>query len=249
MTDHIQRAGPRDRPFLVWLGKAALIVSAILPILGMFGASPDSMLLIWPVFVLVWFWRARLSRAAAHLPLSPSITLVLAFTLTGLLTEVLAWTSDILRGAEIPVTFHPQLLVDLTLAVGFYGGLGVGWAILRRFFHFTLWQVFLISALYGVIIEQDGAIAMFLVSNILSNPIEALLFAVYVALVYGAFATLPFAIVNPLLQGSSRAWLRTPLALTFAVVFPRLGFALILGLWALVGGLPDPRSALEYPLW
>ncbi|HGG05412.1 MAG TPA: hypothetical protein ENK28_08125 [Aliiroseovarius sp.] len=249
MTDHIQRAGPRDRPFLVWLGKAALILSAIFPILALFGPAPDTMLLIWPAFVLVWFWRAPLSRMAARLPWPPTLTLILAFILTGLVTEVLAWSSDVLRGADIPVTFHPQLLVDLTLAIGFYGGLGIGWAILRRYFHFSLWQIFLISALYGVVIEQDGAIAMFLVSNILSSPLEALLFATYVALVYGAFATLPFAIINPSLPGTSRSWGRTPLALTFAILFPRLGFALIMGLWALVGGLPAPRSALEYPLW
>ena len=215
-------------------------LSGLVPVLALAGSPPDTMPLIYLLFVASVFVCRR--------PCLPAGALVPAFVVTGWVTEVLAWGSDVLAGKAIPVTFHPQLGVDLVLATGFYGGLGLGWALLRRWFAFSLAEVFVLAGIFGVLIEQDGAVLGAILANLATAPLGAATMALYVFAVYGAFSALPMRLTAPG-PGRSRHWVRGPLALAAAVVLPRLGMGLILGLWSLLGGVPAARSALAHPLW
>ncbi len=198
------------------------------------------MIQIYTLFVLALVLCRR--------PCLPARAFIPLFILTGWLTESLAWASSVVAGEATPITFHPQLGVDLTLSIGFYGALGLGWWLLARRFAYRLREIFVMAGIWGIAFEQNGVVLAGMVQALPLDPAGALLQGLYVFAVYGAFSALPFMLAGPL-PGRSRHWLRLPLALLAMVVLPFLGTALVIGIWELWGGVPAPRSALEHPFW
>ena len=205
------------------------------------------MVLIWSVFVIVWLLRRPLARILSPLPAFTA--LIILFLFSGLITEVLAWGSTVWRGGDTPVVFHPQLGVDLTIAIGFYGGLGLGWALLARFFRFTLIETVLCAGIYGILVEQDGMVLLQILQTLPRNLPLALLLGAYVFLVYGAFTGIAFAPLAPIQGRRSHHWVRFVLVLPVSYVMANLGVISVLAIWELFGGLPDARSALTHPIW
>jgi len=80
-----------------------------------------------------------------RLPGSAALHLVVAFLLSGSLTETLAWINNYSKEAPQPALLHPQLIPDLILGMGFYGGWALAWLIAFRWFRFTLLEVFLVT--------------------------------------------------------------------------------------------------------
>ena len=179
--------------------------------------------------------------------LSPNptcIVLVLLFQLSGLITEILAWGSTVWRGGDNPVIFHPQLGIDLTIAAGFYAGLGVGWALLTRIFRFTQTETVLCVGLYGVLVEQDGVVF----TQILQTPPLALLSGACVFLIYGAFTGIAFAPLAPVQGRGNRHCAQFVPTLPVSYVMANPGVLSVLGIREIFGDLPAARSALSYPV-
>jgi hypothetical protein len=231
--------------------KVLLVLSGLLPLLGLFSRPADPMPLIYMVFVAACLLRRRLEALVDRLPGSAACHLVIAFLLAGSLTETLAWLNSYWKAAPQPALLHPQLIPDLIVGIGFYGGWAVAWLITFRWFRFTLVEVFLVTGILGIAFEQLGAVFLLMLRTLMGNPLQSLLIGVYVLVVYGSAAGLALV---PLLSRfdapqRSRSWLRFPVVIALMITLAVGGCVLVnLGALAL-GGLPPKRSIVEHPFW
>jgi len=233
------------------LEKTLLIMSGIFPLLGLFSKPPDTMLIIYTLFVVVFLFRRKLTALFEQLPGHASLHLFILFLLSGSLTETLAWIGNFLKGAEEPALFHPQLIPDLIFGIGFYGGWAIAWLIAFRCFRFTLLEAFVITGFQGIFFEQLGAVFVEMLSVFASNPLLSILLGVYVFVVHGSVAGLAFA---PLISRfdiphRSRHWVRFPVVIALMVSLAFIGTWLMNTCALLFGGLPAKRSIIEHPFW
>ncbi len=89
-------------------GRRLLLLSGLVPLLGLLARPPDVMLLIYTVFVATYAMRGRLRAWADRLPGPATLHLAALFVLSGTLTESLAWLNNYLKAAPDPALFHPQ---------------------------------------------------------------------------------------------------------------------------------------------
>ena len=205
------------------------------------------MLLIYSLFVGITFSRLRLAANIQRIRLNPAIKFVMLVIVAGMMAEFLAWSSSYLERNPNPALFHPQLVYDLLIGIGFYAGNGIAWALILSRYRFSLAQVFATQGVFGVFIEQNGAVFR---QGLAAFPL-GMIFWVYVFLVYGSFIAMAYAItqgeLNQAVQRSG--WLKYPLALALVWL---LTFG-VTWLWVLpweAGGLiPGPKPIWEQPLW
>lgn len=228
-------------------GRFWLAISALIPLLGLLNDPPDLMLPIYTLFVLAFFGRRHVQRAARRVPLPVSLFSVVLFVVAGLLTETLAWASSYLANEAEPALLHPQLFADWILAVPLYGSWGVTWVLLRRRWDFTLRATVVLMGLYGILAEQLGAV---FITGLFAMPAGLLLWT-YVFAVYGAFAGLAVLPIEPhlLRPGATRGrW--TPLvAFAALLVISSLIMVIVGELLPIEDWLPDKQSIREHPFW
>jgi len=236
-------APPRRR-----IGHLLLGLSALLPLPGLLASPHDTMLPIYSLFVGAVFLRRPIEAAAARVRLPRGLAFGLVVLASGLLTDTLAWASNYLAGAAEPALLHPQLAYDLLLSPVVYGGWALAWPLLMRRWRISLAEVFTIQGLYGILLEQQGAI---LRQGLASLPWGVLLWA-YVFLVYGAaigLAYLPFE-RHYAAEDRRRGWVRLPIALgatLVATVVSSLAWMAVLQLLGI--NIPSPRPIVEAPFW
>lgn len=250
-------AAPHDRPPEARRSPRAVVLrglfvlSGLVPVLGLIGRPPDTMLLIYTVFVAACLLRRPLAALADRVPGPPAVALLLSFWLAGSLTEVLAWTNNYLKAAPEPALFHPQLGPDLIIGLGFYGGWAAAWGVACRWFRFTLAEAFVVTGLQGIFFEQLGAVFLLIVRVFRDNPVQAVIVGVYVFAVHGSAVGLGLVPVLHRLDrpSTSRHVVR------FAVVIVLMVGLAFAGAWLAtvaaspLGGLPPKRSITEHPLW
>jgi hypothetical protein len=228
--------------------RLAFIASGAVPLLALCGAPPDTMLLIYSVFVGAWVLRGRTSISGRRLPGPVWVHYFVLMVLVGFLTETLAWAGSYLARAEQPALLHPQLFYDLLLSPGIYGAWAVGWIVLTRRWRFSLAEVFVVQGVYGVFIEQQGAVFL---KGLGAMPLGLVLW-LYVFVVYGSaagLAYLPFERALPPAQVRDSGW-KYPAAMavqfvTTAVV--AIGWGLLLTAVGVV--IPEPRPIWLAPFW
>jgi len=231
--------------------KGLWVVSGMVPFLGLLSRPPGTALLIYSCFVLAAIFRRRLVAAASALQVPATLQLFGCFLLSGVLTETFAWLNNYLKSAEHPAVFHPQLLVDLLIGVGFYGGWAAAWMLVFRWFRFELWETFVITGLQGIFFEQLGAVFVAMVRSLPTNPLLSLLMGAYVFAVHGSAVGLAMVPILPRFEKAdlSRHWVRFPIVIGLMVAFAFIGCWLIGVLALSFGGLPPKRSIVEHPLW
>ncbi|MDX1992101.1 MAG: hypothetical protein SF029_06915 [bacterium] len=171
-----------------------LALTALIPLLGVLSQPPDVNLLIYSLFVLVYLARERLQPFIAGIPLSPLFKLFILIYVGGLLSESLVWWSNTASGDIHQTGFYTDYGTHITSYFGFYLVVALIWTVVLRFFRFTILQVFLTAGvLFGVVIEQRGAI---LLAGLASMPAGLVLW-LYVALVYGSYPALAYTLVYP----------------------------------------------------
>jgi len=236
-----------DLPARRWRGWRWLLgVSALVPVAGALGSLPDPMLLIYSIFVAAWFARKPIASLAARVPLPGWALALLATLLVGGLTESLAWLGSFLAREPHPALLHPQLAYDLLLSPGIYAAWALAWMVVGRHYAFKLAPVFVLQGIYGVFIEQQGAVFL---QGATSLPAGLLLW-LYVFLVYGSAMGLAVLFWPPglLAEDRRRQWLRFPLALGLNLVFTAMT-AVGWGMLLTPLHLPEPRPIWEAPLW
>lgn len=230
------------------VGRILFIVSGIIPLLSLCGTPPDTMLLIYTIFVAARVLRGRGQASGPGLGRRVWLRYLLAMVLVGFLTEFLAWASNYLGRAEEPALLHPQLLYDLVLSPGIYAAWAVGWILLARRWRYSLAEVFLLQGVYGVFVEQQGAI---LLQGWRVLPLGLILW-LYVFVVYGSAAGigyLPYENDLHTSRSKDSHWkYPAALAVQFLVTgVVAIGWTLLLG--ALGVSIPDPKLIWEAPLW
>ena len=230
------------------IARLLLGLSALVPLPGLLAAPHDTMLPIYSLFVAAVFLRRPVEAAAERVRLPRGLAFGLLVLASGLLTETLAWLSSYLTRASAPALFHPQLAYDLLLSPVVYGGWALAWPLLMRRWRFSLAEVFGIQGLYGILLEQEGAIFR---QGLAAMPWGLVLWA-YVFLVYGAaigLAYLPFE-RSYAVEERRRGWVRLPIALgatLLATVVSSLAWMAVLSLFGV--NVPPPRPIVEAPLW
>ncbi len=228
-----------------------LALSGLLPLLGLFGRPADPMLLIYTTFVVVCRWRARIGGVFDRVKISVEVKLFLCFLVSGSLTETLAWLNNYLKAAPQPAVFHPQLIADLILGIGFYGGWAVAWRVAFIWFRFSVAEAFVVTGLQGIFFEQLGAVARMILKLAPSNPPLAALFALYVFAVHGSAAGLALAPVMHHFQSPTKSThcLRFPAVITLMVGLAFTGAWLAATVANWLGGLPPRQSITAHPFW
>jgi len=230
------------------IGRVLLVVSALLPLPGLLAAPHDTMLPIYTLFIVAVCLRHPLEVIAARSRLPRGLAFGLLVLLCGVLAETLAWTSNYLSAASEPALLHPQLAYDLLLSPMVYGGWAISWPLLMYRWDFRLGEVFLVQGLYGILLEQQGAI---LRQGLATLPGGIILWA-YVFLVYGSVIGLAYLPSERAYAADGRphGWTRLPIALGMLLIMTvvsSLGWGLLLQVLGV--SVPDPRPILEAPLW
>jgi hypothetical protein len=228
-----------------------LVLSGLVPLLGLLGHPPDPMLLIYTVFVVACVFQRRLTALVERLPGPVALHLLGLFLFAGALTETLAWANNYFKAAKEPALFHPQLFADLIIGIGFYGGWAAAWWIALRCFRFRLWETFVVTGLQGIFFEQLGAVFLAMVRAWAANPFLSLVLGLYVFVVHGSGVGLAMA---PILDRfttpeKSRSWLRFPVVIAMMVSLAFAGCWLVQAAASCFGGLPPKRSIVEHPFW
>lgn len=232
----------------------ALHVSFLIPLLGLASRPPETMALLYSVFGLTWVFRDRLRRMCDRLPNGRVWKVSVLFLLAGMLTEILAWSNNYLKAEEEPALFHPQLIPDLIIGVGFYGGWAVAWLVVLRWYRFSIAEAFVLTGMQGIFFEQLGAVFLAMVTMFAVNPLISLLFGFYVFVVHGSIAGI--ALMPELTEGDGPAtsakstnWVRFPVAIILMVGLAFAGCAAVSLVAGLFGGLPEKNSIVEFPFW
>ncbi len=105
----------------------------------------------------------------------------------GLGVEYFSWLINYNSQIKNPPLFHPILGVDLFIGIFFYASLGLGWNIVEKFWGLRTKDVVIMTLIFGICIEQLGAILLTF------NPI----FYAFVGVVYLAMVLPSFLIVRP----------------------------------------------------
>jgi hypothetical protein len=196
----------------------AFAASGVVPLLGMLQHPPQTTLLIYSVFVgvLLVAPRAGLQGGAAGLTSPAAARFTAAMLAAGLVAEVLAWFNEYAARKAAPALFHPQLVPDLILVSGLFLGWAAAWLGAASLYRFGLREVFVTTGVLGVAIEQNGAVMAGVVQLLTVNPLQSLVMATFVFLVYGSITGLAFvAAESRLPRPPRRGWLKYPLACAF----------------------------------
>lgn len=218
--------------------RRAFALSGALPLLGLLNAS-----VTYTVFVAAFFWRRR----RPFVGVATRRGFLLAIFGAGMLLELLAWTGNYIQNPPQPALFHPQLIPDLLFGVGFYLGWVLAWWFLLRGFRFTLVETVVLMGLYGVIVEQNGAV---LLAGLAALPLGVLLWA-YVAAAYGGAAGLAYLLAGGerVPMGKRAHWIKFLLAFVLLYVCVQVTFLLWGAFVDSIGLIPPPRPIREAPLW
>ncbi len=228
-----------------------LIATGLVPFLGLFSEPPGVMALLYSLFVAAFILRKQARMIYQKLPGAHAVKVTVLFLLAGVLTETLAWLDNYLKAAQEPTLFHPQLLADLIIGTGFYGGWAAAWLIVMRWFRFSVKEAFLVTGLQGIFFEQLGAVFVAMLVALSSNPVSAVFLGVYVFLVHGSVAGLAMIPIEADADRRKRSshWVRFPVVIVLMVSLAFTGCAIVGLVSGLFGGLPPKRSIVEHPFW
>jgi hypothetical protein len=222
-------------------GLFAKIIFAASGVLVLLGCLTSPVLLPYPLFVLAYLLNWRLPGKGR-----PFMRLVTSTYLCVIILESGAWLSEFLKNSTEPALFHPQLIPDLIMGIGFYAAWWLTWWLVLRRFRFTVSQVFITTGLYGVVIEQQGKIFLM---GLQTMPAGLLLWA-FIFIAYGSTMALAFWLVRDDFTTGRDHWLKYPLVWLGLVV---LSFAVSL-VWGLILQLfhfnhTKKFPMREHPLW
>lgn len=229
--------------------RVLLVLSALIPILGLI-TSRNATLLIYSLFVVTLLNRERLASAFGSVRLPANLKFFLAVVASGWLTEFFAWLDSYLRHVAKPALFHPQLIPDLILAIGFYSGWAITWLIVLQRWRFSLRQVFFATGILGIFIEQDGAVIAAIIAS-LGNPLLAAILAIYVFVVYGAAMGIPYLLAEKTLvrEGRRYGWQKYPVVILGMYLVAKILFLVVAVSATLLNLIPARQLIWEHPFF
>lgn len=143
--------------------------------------------LTYAMGIAVYLFRNPLKQLFLRIP--QSIGFIGSGIVFGLLTECFAILDNLKRLPQDRILIDANPFRDLCFGFFYYGLFIVVWYYLLRRSRFSVWQVFLISGLFGILTEQFNPAAggpTILLSAIF-NPLFGIPVAILIACVYGIF--------------------------------------------------------------
>lgn len=222
-------------------------ISGAVPLLGLIGKPPDPLLPIYSLFVFLYFLRNRVQSIAKIIPLKPAMKFALLVFLAGMFTECLAWLLNFLKQDPNPVLFHPQLAYDLLLGIPQYAAWGIVWFFLVKRFKYSLFSVFLIQGLYGILLENRGAVFL---QGLTSMPLGILMWT-YVFAIYGSISAIAYTFVEQEIDKNNKSdkWFKYPVSLISIMVVTIMFFIIWGVIFKYIAIVPAPRPIWIYPFW
>lgn len=227
------------------------VLSGAIPLLALLASPPQTMLLIYTLFVAVVLLRERIQIDSFQSETRGVAVLGVSVLLSGLVGETLAWANNYLARTDPPILFHPQLIPDLILGVGFYGGWGIAWMFITRRFAFTFREVFCTTGVMGIAVENNLAVLKAILASLFANPLHATLLGLYVFAVYGSMAAIAFVFLDRAINASRQGhhWSKYPLAIVLMFVCASLLTVLVHVAAKPLGLIPPKRSIVEHPFF
>jgi hypothetical protein len=121
-----------------------------------------------------------------------TINFVLVLIGSGLISELLAWVSELFAPTVNPAMIHPQLLADLFLGFFFYLGLALAWLWLLKSFQFTFKEIFFLCFLVALLKQAKLGTLTGICERLVSDPVSALLTLASLLVVGGSVSSLAF---------------------------------------------------------
>lgn len=171
--------------------KILFALSGVLPVLFFILPPHDPSLLIYSIFVLIYFSHHQLRPLIQAIKLPALLKFFILAIIFGLLTEALSWTSTLLSNPTNP-DFTPHLALHLKYLSGFYIVKALAWVIILRFFKFSLKQVFITAGIFGIAIEQQGAI---LLTGLASFPL-GIIWWIYTGPIYACVISIAYLLTE-----------------------------------------------------
>ncbi len=163
-----------------------LSVAVLLTLLAILGKN--TMLLIFPMWIVTYLNREHLRRLVGGVPFSVSF---IGFgVLFGLATEVFAIVNNLSLPPEKRILLSPNPIFDLLYGVFYYFLLIATWYVLIKAFTYSKTEVFVITGIYGIFTEEVGQVFL----RIFTVPVVGLLYAIIVSFVYGIFPMLAYMV-------------------------------------------------------
>jgi len=203
------------------------------------------------LFAGLCWWRRDATASTLEWPRNLAVRLGLLFFFAGIGLEILAWLGSYLISDPQPFLMHPQLVPDLLLATGFYGGMALGWMTLCVWWEFSVRAAFITVGTWGLLIEQQGRAIIAIGEALSTVPFQASILALQVFAVYGAIGGTAHLVASPRGYGHSRrrAWLKYPAAMAALTFGAYLGTGIVVQIANWLGGLPPPGDIRARPLW
>lgn len=224
-----------------------LVLSAIIPLLGLLKSPQDTLLPIYSIFVFLLVGKNIFKKNGEGLPDHGfPIRFGLLVFACGMIAEVLAWGVGFLKHAENPALFHPQLVYDLLIGISQYGAWAIVWYFWSKRYSFSVSKVFLLQGIYGVLLEQKGAI---LIQGLLQMPTGIVLW-LYVFAVYGSMPAIAYLLSGGTAERGEKPKLISYILILLSLLAASLSFMITWGLFLqILGIIPKPQPIWLHPLW
>lgn len=229
------------------LSNLLFILSAFIPLISLFSIPQDPLLLIYTAFVGVFIIKKYFFKKELEIQNS-SLKLALLIFVIGMITEALAWANNYYARRPEPALFHPQLFYDLLIGISQYGAWAIIWTFLIKRFNYSLIEIFALQGIYGVLLEQKGAV---FIQGLMSMPV-GIIFWAYVFVVYGSIPALAFVLANykknEELQNKNKfkKYLLTLVCLLLFSTISMIAWGLLLNALKII---PSPQPIWLRPLW
>nr|WP_321497628.1 hypothetical protein [uncultured Methanolobus sp.] len=163
-----------------WKRALLVFLGIILTIHGL----NEPMNLIFPMWIITYLFKDKLTDFLEKLPLRTSF--IGAGVLFGLLTEVFAIVENLPKPAGERILLSQNPVNDIVFGFVYYLFVISAWYLLLRKMKYTGRDVFLITGIYGIFVEETGQVFL----RIFTVPIFGLLYAIIIMFVYGIFPML-----------------------------------------------------------
>lgn len=182
MSESMQTNGRMKRVLLATLG----IVLVVLVVLD----TESPMLLIFPLWIFTYLFQKQFENLIGKIP--KSYGFIIAGVVYGLVIEVFAIVDNLDRPESQRVLLDADPFKDLIFGIFYYFFVIVSWYLLLRKIRFTKTEIFLITGIYGIFVEETGQVIL----RIFEQPLMGGLYAIIVMFVYGLFPMLALTITE-----------------------------------------------------
>ena len=148
----------------------------------------DPMLMMIPLWIFTVLFKEPLRKFFGRF--GGGWGFYLAGVVYGLMIETMAVLNNLSVPPQDRILLHPDPWIDLIYGLFYYGFVIAAWTLLLRKIEYTPAQVFILTGVYGIFVEETGQVFL----RIFTQPLTGFLYALLVMVVYGLFPMLALSV-------------------------------------------------------